>query len=109
MAASLFGGPIQDRQALRKTSGTTRSTALPPLWRGWSGLRLIALTCADYTAGRKIGFSARARARAGALDRVLRKSGNSAFRGLSAQREGPETRILTTGFNLEGKPAHAVN
>jgi hypothetical protein len=68
-------------QAKGGVSLPTALRALPPLWPGWSGLRFLALTCADCTAGRKAGFSPRARARGQPLDKVLGKSRNSAFRG----------------------------
>jgi hypothetical protein len=88
----------------------THCATLPVLPGPWPFLRLcgIAPACAEYRGGRKTGFSARARARAEPLDKVLRKSGNSAFRGFSAQRGGPETRILPTGSYLRGKPTHAA-
>jgi hypothetical protein len=62
-------------------------TALPPLARDCSRLRGVY-------GWSKIGFSARARARAEPLDKVLRKGGNSAFGVLCAQREsqGPSRK-----------------
>jgi hypothetical protein len=42
------------------------------------------------------------------LDKVLRESGNSAFRNVSAQRGGAEMRLLATGCYLQWKPALAA-
>src|SRR6266852_8859432 len=79
-----------------------------PVSRSCLRLRSVALAYLETKAGRKSGFSARARARAEPLDKVFGKWGISASWGLPHSGEGQGRESSPVGSYPKGKAARAL-